>query len=205
MRDLRMLSLLAITATLVALGAVRTASAATLCENNQTTGCLNPVVKGTTLRLTAEDSIKLMGPFNVIYDTCTESTLEGSLVSGGGGSGVNVTIEVETLRFGSCTRPTTVGSGGTMSLSNITGTDNGTLSSSGMTWTVHEMPNLIGNPPTCSYTTNNTDMGTFTGSTTAPTWDISVTFNSETPGCFGFTWSGHYSYTGSTPFIVSES
>jgi hypothetical protein len=71
--------------------------------------------------------------------------------------------------------------------------------------TVHNIPNLTGNPPTCAFTTNNTDLGTLTGHLTTPTIDLAATLTFETAGCFSVTLSGHYSYTGSTPFIVSAS
>jgi hypothetical protein len=220
MKYIKMLGLAAIAAAaLTAILGAGTASATTLCENSTTTGCAKHVNSNTTIKFTAEDSIKLLGPFSIIIDTCTASTVEGPTTSTGNDTGGAVTGTITTLTFGNCTRPTTVSSTGTfetpggakdvsygtMSISNIAGSDNGTVTSSGATVTVHEVPNIIGNPPTCAYTTNNTDLGTLTGSTTAPTFDISATISTETSGCPSGTWSGHYSYTGSTPFIVSAS
>jgi hypothetical protein len=206
MKYIKMISLAAIAAAaLTAIIGAGTASATKLCENSQTTGCTKAVAKGTIGKASAEDSIKLLGPFSIVIDTCTQSTIEGVSTSEGGGSGVPVTGEVKSWTFGGCTRPTTVAAGGTTAVSSISGTDNGTVTSSGATVTVHEVPNIIGNPPTCAYITSNTDLGTLTGSLTTPTFDISATITSETSGCPSGTLSGHYVYTGTTPAIVSAS
>jgi hypothetical protein len=88
------------------------------------------------------------------------------------------------------------------SIAHISGTDNGTVTSNDTTVTITGVPSPF--PSTCRYLTANTDIGTLTGSLTAPTFDISATIPSETEGCPNGTWSGHYLYTGSTPFIVSD-
>jgi hypothetical protein len=206
MKHLKMLGLAVVAAAaLMAFLGAGTASATKLCDpNNQTTNCTTALGSGTVLKFSAEDSIKLLGPFSIIIDTCTGSTVEGPTTTAGGGEGVPVKGEVKTLTFTSCTRPTTVGSGGTMEISSISGTDNGSVKSSGATVTVHEVPNIIGNPPTCAYTTSGTSLGTLTGSLTGATFDINATINSETSGCPSGTWSGHYKSTG-TNFVVSAS
>jgi hypothetical protein len=152
----------------------------------------------------AEDSIKTLGPFNIIIDTCTQSTISGKTNNTGSDTGESVTMNVTTLTFSNCIHPITVGTGGTLTFTHTSGTDNSVISSSGMTWTVHEVPNIIGNPSTCAYTTSNTSLGSLTGSTVGPTIDLSGTINSETKGCPSDTLSGHYIYTGSTPFTVSD-
>jgi hypothetical protein len=209
MKYLKMLGLAAIAAAaLTAILGAGTASATKLCENNQTANCTSHVAEKSTLKFTAEDSVKLLGPFSIVIDTCTESTVEGPTTSTGGGEGVAVTGTVNTLTFGNCTRTTTVGKGGTLSIQHIAGTDNGTVTSSGAEVTVHNVP--VGfESKTCIYATAETDLGTLTGlisggKIAAPTFDISATINS-TNGCPSGTWSGHYLYTGSTPFIVSTS
>jgi hypothetical protein len=208
MRYIKMLGLAAIAAAaLTAFLGAGTASATTLCENNTTTGCTSHVANGTTLKFTAEESVKLLGPFNLLIDTCTVSTVEGPTTSTGSTTPpAAVTGTVNVLTFETCTRPTTVGAKGTLSVTHIAGTDNGTVTSTGATVTIHEIPGF----GTCSFLTaaTGTDIGTLTGSTTAPTFDISATIPSETSGCPSGTWSGKYKYTapasGNTPFIVSD-
>jgi len=198
MKHLKMFGLAAIAATaLTAIVGVGSASAVTLCENNQATTCTSHVNAGGTVDFSAEDSIKLAGPFGIVLDTCTESTMIGTTSNTGADDEMTpVSITITKLTFSGCTRPMTVGQGGTLSISGIKGTGNGTITSSGLTWTVHELPNIVGNPSTCSYATSNTPVATLTASATASTWDIAATFVSETPQCFAFTWSGNYAGTG---------
>jgi hypothetical protein len=187
-------------ATMIATLGAETASGTALCEDSQTTNCTSHVALGTSVRFSAEESIKLLGPFGLIIDTCTESNVEGPTTSPGGSAGVAVSGEVKVLTFAKCTRTTTVGTKSTLSVQNIAGTDNGTVTSSGATVTVHEIPGF----GTCSFVTENTSIGTLTGSLTTPTFDISATIPSETSGCPSGTWSGKYVYSGSTPFIVAS-
>jgi hypothetical protein len=206
MKYIKMLGLAVIAAAaLTAILGAGTASATKLCETSATSACPTAVAKGSTLKFTAEDSIKLLGPFNIIIDTCTASTVEGPTTSVGGAAGVPVKGEVKTLTFTECAHPVTVAKGGTMEVEQDAGTDNGFVKSSGATVTVHEVPNIIGNPPTCAYTTNNTPLGKITGMLTGSTFDIEATISTETSGCPNGTWSGHYTYTGTTQFIVSAS
>jgi hypothetical protein len=203
-KHLKILGLAVIAAVaLTALLGVGTASATTLCEEGTITTCTKHVNSGSTLKFSAEESVKLLGPFNLLIDTCTVSTVEGPTTSTGNDTGGAVTGNVNVLTFETCTRTTTVGAKGTLSVTNIAGTDNGTVTSSGATVTIHNIPGF----GTCSYVTTNTDIGTLTGSTTTPTFDISATIPSETGGCPSGTWSGKYVYTapasGNTPFFIS--
>jgi hypothetical protein len=125
-----------------------------------------------------------------VIDTCAESTVTGTQ-NNNGGPGVDVTSTLTTLTLGKCTRPTTVISPGTGSLRWIAGTDNGTLTTSGTTVTVHEIPNIVGNPATCAYVTEKTPIGTATGGNVG-TLDLSATITSETANCPNGTLSGHY-------------
>ncbi|HSC21306.1 MAG TPA: hypothetical protein VLC07_06220, partial [Solirubrobacterales bacterium] len=200
MKTLKMVVLAAtVAAAAVAVLGAGTASATKLCENNQTTNCTNDVLKGTVVKFTAEESIRTTGPFNLLILTCTESTIEGSVTSTGGEEGIAVTMNVIGLTFGNCTRPVTVVNKGMLSIQHIAGTDNGTVTSTGLTKIVHEIPGF----GTCAFATNITDIGTLTGSLVAPTIDINANIASETSGCPNDTWAGKYIYTGSTPFIVS--
>ena len=200
MKYLKMLGLAAIAAAaLTALVGVGSASAVTLCEENVTTGCLTHVNLGKTITFTAESSVKLAGPFGITLDTCTESEVSGKTTSTGDDTTNGfVTGNVETLTFGKCTRSTTVGAGGTLSIAGNGTGGNGSVTSSGATVTIHELPNIVGNPSTCAYTTEKTALGTLTASATAATFDIAATITSETANCPTGTWSGSYVSTGPT-------
>jgi hypothetical protein len=203
MKYLKILGLVAIAAValtaLVGVGSVGvgSASAATLCENNQATGCTSHVNSGGTITFSAEDSIKLAGPFGIILNTCTESTIQGKAGNTGADDETTaVAYNVTSWTFNKCTRPTTVGAGGTLSVTASGTAGNGSVTSTGTTVSVHELPNIVGNPSTCAYITSNTPIWTITSSATAATTDISATLTSETPHCPSFTWSGHYVSTG---------
>jgi hypothetical protein len=107
------------------------------------------IEKGTTLLLTA-------GFANV---TCTESTVKGKITNAGG-AGVPVSGNIETLTFSNCPGwHVKVLKKGTLAIHG-----NGTLTSSGAEVTVSP---LEGTSPTCTYVTNNTDIGTLTSGTPA--------------------------------------
>jgi len=206
MKYLKMIGLAAIAAAaLTALVGVGSASAVTLCENNQSTGCTSHVNSGGTIDFSqhaasgSTPTIKLAGPLGIVLDTCTESTVKGKTSNTGADDTTTaVTGTVETLTFGGCTRKTTVGSGGTLSITASGTGGNGTVTSTNATVTIHELPNIIGNPSTCAYKTNNTDIGVLTASATAATFDISATIVHETENCPDGTWSGNYISTGPT-------
>jgi hypothetical protein len=204
MKYLKMLGLAAVAAAALAafLGA-GTASATVICKNNlNTEKCSEPYLKGTEGTASAEDSIKLLGPFSIIIATCTESTVTGTQANNGGPT-ESVRSTLTSLTFSKCTHPITVVSPGTGSLQWISGTDNGTLTTSGTTVLVHEIPNIIGNPPTCAYVTSSTKMGTTTGGNPG-TLDLAATITSETAGCPSGTLSGHYVATSPTAAWVTS-
>jgi len=197
MKYLKMLGFAAVAAmALMAFVGVGSASAVTLCENNQATGCTSHVNSGQEVDVSAEDSIKLAGPFGITIDTCTESTVKGTTSSTGTDNATAVTITVTSLTFGKCTRLTTVSSGGTLSITESGTAGNGTVTSNGATVTIHEIPFPF--PATCAYSTNNTDIGILTASATATTIDLAATITHETANCPDGTWSGHYVSTGPT-------
>jgi len=203
------LKLLGLTATttlaLTALVGLDSASAVTFCEENVATGCKVHVNAGATIDLSAEDSIKLSGPFGIVFSTCTESTNQLKTTNTGADDlGTAVVAHSESLTFSGCTRPTTVGNGGTWSVTASGTTGNASVTSTGTTVTIHELPNIVGNPSTCAYTTNNTALGTLTASATATTFDISATITSETANCPSGTWSGHYTNTGTRVLAFSH-
>jgi hypothetical protein len=194
----KMLGLAAIAATaLTALVGVGNASAITLCENNQATGCTSHVNSGATWHFSATASGKWTGPFGIVLSACTTVTIGGSTSNTGADDTTTaVTGTVATLTFEGCTRKTTVGTGGTISIAANGTAGNGSVVSNGTTVTIHELPNITGNPATCAYITSNTSLGTLTASATAATFDASATINSETANCPNATWHGTFVVTG---------
>jgi hypothetical protein len=110
---------------------------------------------------------------SAVIETCTEpaihmqtSTFTGASVSG----------TVSTLAWGGCTHTTDTQAAGSLSISHIAGTTNGTIRSSGAQWQVTST--TFGATLTC--TTNNTHLGTLTGATTSTghaTMDINAVVN----------------------------
>ncbi|MFL5898193.1 MAG: hypothetical protein ACJ76D_06970 [Solirubrobacterales bacterium] len=213
MKYLKMLGLAAIAAAgLMAFLGAGTASATVLCETNVTTNCGAgwDVAVGKTIDFSAEETVKLTGPFGITIASCTTSTVEGEVTNTGGATATTVG-SIKKLTFEGCNRPVTTNAAtlGTLEIHNSSGTDNGTVTSNDTTVTIHKLAE-IGFPETCSYLTNNTSIGTLTGKVEAgvvkaATFDIAATIPTETSGCVNGTWEGKYIYTGTTPFIVGAS
>ena len=188
-------------AALTAVLGAGTASATVLCENTPATPnhCSNKVASGTSIDFSLESgtSMLLKGPFGETLHTCTESTLQGP-VSNSGSTTATVSLNLS-LSFGSCSRPTTTNAAGSIEIHHIAGSDDGTVTSTGMTLVVHNIP-FFGS---CSYVTNATDIGRLTGKlASAPTFDFAGTITSKN-GCPNATLSGSYIYTGTTNFVVA--
>ena len=176
---------LAAVAALALMALASTASAATL----ETSG-----VKQTgavTLNLSLTGSTTQSSTSGAFQSTCNASTLSGTTtVFTGTPSG-----PLSTLSFSNCTHePVVVHNAGSLSISRIGETTNGTVfsTSADVTWSV---PNGIGTGTvtvTCS--TNNTDIGTLNGSNTAATMTINAVLS-----CSGILptakWTGSYALT----------
>jgi len=185
MRYIKMLGLAAIAAAaLTAILGAGTASATTLCQSSTTeTPCsaANTVKTGTVITYTAENSVKLTGPFSLNIDTCTESTVEGKTANE---TGATVVGNIQKLTFGKCTRPidmkNTEGNEtlGTLSIAWVKN-DQGAVTSNDTTVTITEVPGF----GTCHYKTENTPIGTLTGKNEAAngisTFDINASIKSE--------------------------
>jgi hypothetical protein len=214
MKYLKMLGLAAVAAMAVmAFIGAASASATVLCENTPAAGtdCSNTVAQNTVIDFSVEKNTSaiLTGPFGEVIDTCTGSTSKGKLSNAGSTtttvSGSQEVAAGGELTFTGCTKPTTVITGGTIEVHHITGTDNGTVTSSGATVIIHNT--LFGE---CAYKTSNTDIGTITGRTSTgaqPTFDIKATIPAEKSNsgitCPNGTWEGSYEYTGTTLFDVA--
>jgi hypothetical protein len=114
--------------------------------------------------VTIEASIKAGGSAilrdteNRSVDTCTGSTVKGTTVAPY--SGTSVGGPVSSLTFTGCTHTTHVVAPGNLSISHITGTTNGTVTSSGAE--VQVQSTAFGVTLTCK-TGTGTDIGTLTG------------------------------------------
>jgi hypothetical protein len=214
MKHLKMLGLAAVAAMAVmAFIGAASASATVLCENTPAAGtdCSNTVKINTSIDFSVErgTSVILTGPFGEIIDTCTGSTAKGP-VTDPGGTTTTVKDSFETvaggeLTFSGCTKTTTVITGGTIEVHHITGTDNGTATSSGATVIIHNT--LFGE---CAYKTSSTDIGTITGQSATgaqPTLDVKAPLPAEKSKsgvtCPNGVWEGSYEDTNTTLFDVA--
>ena len=143
MKYVKMLGLLAVAAAAL-MAFAGTASATSLTSSSGTTPAISASAGATSLD----------GAFTTV--TCQKSEVSGSVT--GHGAGVPVSGPISTLHFKECNYPVTVEANGTLSVVAATPTGNGTLSSSGAKVSIHTS---VG---TCVFTTNNTDIGTVTGS-----------------------------------------
>ncbi len=153
-----------VTVSVVALMAFAgTASATTLTGAGGAT-----LGSGTTFHETNLGTIVWIPPFGLI--SCGASTKHWTTTNAGG-SGVAVSGSIGALSFSECNATVTVLNNGTLSITG-TGSNNGTLRGTGTEVTVE----FVGTH--CIFKTNNTTLGTVTGSSTTgrtATLDISAT------------------------------
>ena len=152
---------------------------------------------GTAIAAENERTLTLDAAIGTI--TCTESHMAAKTTNGGG-AGVNVTANVESLSFSGCNATVTVLVNGTLSIEGI-GSNNGILNGTGNEVTVEleVKPNRFH----CIFKTNATNLGTVTGSSTTKstaTLDISATIprTGGSSGAFCGTtaqWTGSYAIT----------
>jgi hypothetical protein len=184
MKYLKMLGLAAVAAmALMAIGA--TAASATTLEisgaaQNKTVAISASLEPGTSALL--KDSA------GTTTDTCTTSQVNGSTTVF---TGAAVSGPISTLTFGNCTHTTTVIAKGSLSVTNIAGTTNGTVSSSGAEVTVQST--AFGASAVCK-TGAGTDIGTLTGVKSGnATMDINGKISCGILGTA--TWTGAYTVT----------
>ncbi|HEY8501410.1 MAG TPA: hypothetical protein VIL21_01885 [Solirubrobacterales bacterium] len=145
MKYVKMLGLLAVAAAAM-MAFAGTASATVLKSEGSTyTGTIHGESEGKTT---------LHGPADI---SCEKSTVAGPVETHG--AGVTVEGNISTLDFSECNAHVTVVSAGRLSVHAITPTGNGTLTSNGAKITV-QITNFI----SCEYETQNTHIGTVTGS-----------------------------------------
>jgi hypothetical protein len=184
MKYLKMLGLTAVAAmALMAVIGAGTASATTLevggVAKNESVTITSTLASGSTAIL--KDSA------GTTTDTCTTSEVSGKTTKFTN----NPEGPVESLTFGNCTHTTTVLKNGNLSVNWISGTTNGTVSSSGAEVTV--VSTAFGASAVCK-TGAGTEIGTLTGvSTGKATMDISGKISCGILGTS--TWTGTYTVT----------
>lgn len=139
-------------------------------------------------------SALLKDTLGITANTCTESTAEGKTSSPY--TGTTVTGPIETLTFGKCTRePVVVHKAGTLHISHIAGTTNGTATSSGAEVTV---PSPFGTL-NCK-TGESTHLGTLTGGKEG---HAEIHINATIPCGLSTKWTATYTVTSPTGLGVS--
>jgi hypothetical protein len=201
MKYLKMLGLAAVAAAaLMAFVGAGTASATTLEVGG--------VAKNSAVTLEASlksgTSALLKDEFGTTTDTCTVSEVEGTTENRASPettrfTGAVVGGKINKLTFSSCTHTTTVIAPGSLHVTWISGTTNGTVSSVKAEVTVQST--FFGASAVCK-TGEGTDIGTLTGATTATnpgvhaTMDISAKINCGILGAAS--WTGTYTVTSPT-------
>jgi hypothetical protein len=172
---LKMLGLAVIAAAaLMVLVGTGTASATVLCKVavNTTTGvCAERYPKETELAAElnngATEPMELETEFMTIK--CEASTLSGK-TENEGNSTTTVKVALASVTFSKCNCTVAVLKTGIFEIHWISGTDNGTLTSSGTEITVN--CSTVFGLVHCIYVTNNTDLGTLTGGSNAVMTDV---------------------------------
>jgi hypothetical protein len=175
--------------------AAGSASATTLEVNNQTTNSAVTV----TASLEPETSLITRDTNNLTQETCTESHIHGTTVPPY--TGASVGFVISSFSYGGCTHTTHVLANGNLSISNLGGTTNGTVSASGSEVTVKST--VFGVSIVCK-TGAGTDTGLLTGKSSGDaTLDVNAVINCgsfvPTAKLEGSSW-----ITSPTPFGVSE-
>ncbi|HET8955966.1 MAG TPA: hypothetical protein VFN18_09945 [Solirubrobacterales bacterium] len=197
MKYLKMLGLAAVAA--MALMAIGAGSA------SATTFETNGVALSSTVTIVATiepgSSALLRDSAGTTADTCTESEVNGTTTST---SGATITGPVATLSFGKCSHTTKVLANGKLHISWISGTTDGTVTSSGAEVTV--VSTAFGVSATCK-TGEGTHIGTLTGATNqtsnssdTATMDINGKISCGILGTS--TWTGAYTVTSPTDLGV---
>ena len=207
MKCLKTLGLAAVTAMAVmAFIGASSASATIFCKTPETTGCTAGWIylAGTAISASLDSgtSAILKTTGGLIENTCTTSTMEGSMANAGGATEtVRINIEASRLTFSNCSNTTDVLEGGELEVHWISGTDNGTVTAK------HFKVTMLLAGITCTYTAGTeTDIGTLTTGRPA-TIDINAVVTRSAGGfaCPSTTiWEAKYTVTSPTPLYISE-
>jgi hypothetical protein len=136
---------------------------------------------------------------------CPESTIQGK-TSSEGGEGQAVSLPIESMTFLQCPHcEFTFLKAGAVTISWISGTHDGTVTSNGTEITTSCFFPGIGKDH-CIYRTENTDLGTIVGGSPA-TLEVKAFTPTVPTGLFcseGLTWEGTYTVTGPSPLYIAE-
>ncbi|MGN6274311.1 MAG: DUF6531 domain-containing protein, partial [Solirubrobacterales bacterium] len=186
-------------AVLLAVVGAHTASAAALCKNGVSTSlCSESYGPGQGIEVSLSESTRIETTSASVLDTCAGSTLKAKTTNKGSATEA-VKANVEELTWKECSNTTDTLKLGSLQIDWISGTDNGTLTSSGTEWTTNT---IFG---TCTYGTG-TDLGTVTGGSPAK---ISINaVISKTAGGFACpsdaVWKAGYTVTNPKPLYVAS-
>lgn len=213
MKFVKLIGLAALAAMALMAFGTGTASATKLCKNNlSTTACSEHYGIGTTIDGTLTGSatlwtVKEEGGKKVegtLLDTCTTSTVKGK-TENTAATGEAVKGPIEALTWEGCTKTTETIEKGTLEISWISGTDNGTLISKGARVLIKT---IFG---TCTYGTSNTgtDLGTVQGGKTASISIATIVPLLKDDTGFGACptegfWTANYSITEPAPLYITH-
>jgi hypothetical protein len=201
MKYVKMLGLAAVAAmALMAFVGASTASATVLKSTGVTLGKNAPIEAS----LKSGDSAALTNTAGEPLDTCTGGVVAGK-ISNAGGAAATVSGPVESLTWTGCTDPTTTIKGGTLEIHHISGTTDGTVTSSGAEVTVNN--SVIGS---CIYGTGaGIDIGRLETAGATDVININVVVNEQIPLRFfcpdHAIWDAEYVVTTPHALIVEAS
>jgi hypothetical protein len=186
-------------AALAALALMAFASTASAADTALETNGVDQSSAAVTIEATASSSITLESTSGVFANTCSGSTVKATTVSDGVApnfTGPRVSGPISVLSFTNCTHsPVVVNSKGSLSIERIGTTTNGTVFWSGTNWTYPVT--IFGSVVSTTCTTNNTDVGTLTGSSTSGGSKITLSAILECGGVLpSARWTGTYTITG---------
>ncbi len=159
MKYVNMLTLAMVAASVMAFLVADAASATVLCKNNSNTeACSEPYSAGTNI----EAQLVGTATLNTSYKTveCKKASGSTSLTSAGGSNSTPVVAE-GSLTYSGCNCEVVALKTGTGEVHHISGTDNGTVTSSGAEVTV--TCSTIFGTVHCIYASEGTDVGRLTG------------------------------------------
>jgi len=180
-------------AALIAFLGAGTASATVLCTNTPSPGthCARKEGVNQILDASGQGALVFLTTSGTTVSTCTEGTIK-SKITNAGSTTETVKGNMDGLTWGGCTTTTDTLANGTLEVHHESGTDNGTVTSSGSEVTIR----FLG--VSCRYKTNNTDIGTLTGGNPA-TLDIEAIVPPGPGNPLGcpdhLVWKGDYTFT----------
>jgi RHS repeat-associated protein len=206
MKALKILGLVAVAAVAsIALIGAGTASATALCKNNaSTTSCSAAYGSGTEVKTSLVSGTKSKLVAEGLNVECGKSSMVGKS-SNAGSASETVKGSIETLTFEECGNNTvTVLKNGSLEIHHTSGTDNGTVTSTGAEITILTHLPFLGTIH-CIYATNSTDLGTLTGGNPAKlSVNAEVPRVTTSPFCSEkATWTAEYEVTSPKPLYVS--